>query len=50
MPLNLTRHRFKESLIRHDFFLPEESNGGVDETPLFQGLSTAAVLPDHTSL
>ncbi|KAK1662764.1 hypothetical protein QYE76_050932 [Lolium multiflorum] len=49
MPLNLTRHRFKESLIRHDFFLPEESNGGVDETPLFQGLSTAAVLRDDTS-
>jgi hypothetical protein len=44
----LTRHRFKESLVRHDFF-PAEGNGGVDEAPLFHGLSTAVVLPDDNS-
>jgi hypothetical protein len=44
--LNLTTHRFKESLVPHDFF-PVEGNGGDDdETPLFNGLSTAVVLPD----
>ncbi|KAM0880668.1 hypothetical protein ACQ4PT_033421 [Festuca glaucescens] len=46
--LNLKRHRFKESLVRHDFFLAE-GNGAVDETPLFNGLSSVAVLPDDDS-
>lgn len=40
--LKLKRLRFKESLVRHAFF-PTEGNGGVDELPLFDGLSTAAV-------
>jgi hypothetical protein len=43
--LNLKRHRFKESLVQHDFFMAQCSSG-VDERPLFNGLSTVAVLPD----
>lgn len=46
--LNLKRHRFKESLVRHAFF-PTEGNGSVDETPLFDGLSAVVLLPDDTS-
>ncbi|XBI98122.1 hypothetical protein VPH35_018382 [Triticum aestivum] len=46
--LNLKRHRFKESLVRHAFF-PTEGNGSVDETPLFNGLSAVVLLPDDNS-
>jgi hypothetical protein len=43
--LNLKRHRFKESIVQHDFFMAQGSSG-VDERPLFNGLSTVAVLRD----
>uniref|UniRef100_A0ACD5WV90 Uncharacterized protein n=1 Tax=Avena sativa TaxID=4498 RepID=A0ACD5WV90_AVESA len=42
--LKLKKLRFKESLVRHSFFSMEGNNdGGVDEKPLFEGLSTVAV-------
>ena len=42
--LKLKKLRFKESLVRHSFFSIEGNNdGGVDEKPLFDGLSTVAV-------
>jgi hypothetical protein len=47
--LKLSRHRFKESLVHHDFFSMEGNAGGVDEKPLFDGLSTVAVLRDDNS-
>ncbi|VAI88635.1 unnamed protein product [Triticum turgidum subsp. durum] len=48
--LNLKKHRFRESLVPHSFFLMDGNNGGgVDGKPLFDGLSTVAVLPDDNS-
>ncbi|KAG2537993.1 uncharacterized protein LOC120692562 [Panicum virgatum] len=47
--LRLTRHRLKESLVRHDFFLMKGNTGGMDEKPLFDGLSTVTVLCDDNS-
>jgi hypothetical protein len=47
--LNLRRHRFRESLVRHDFFSMEGNAGGVDEKPLFDALSTVALLRDDNS-
>ncbi|CAM0910854.1 unnamed protein product [Alopecurus aequalis] len=42
--LKLKKLGFKESLIRHSFFSIEGNNdAGVDEKPLFDGLSTVAV-------
>lgn len=47
--LKLSRHRLKESLVHHDFFSMEGNEGGVDEKPLFDGLSTVALLRDDNS-
>ncbi|CAD6257758.1 unnamed protein product [Miscanthus lutarioriparius] len=47
--LKLSRHRFKESLVHHDFFSMDGNAGCVDEKPLFDGLSTVAVLRDDNS-
>jgi hypothetical protein len=47
--LNLRRHRFKESLVRHDFFSMEGNAGGIDEKPLFDGLSTVALVRNDNS-
>jgi len=47
--LRLTRHRLKQSLVRHDIFLMQGNTGGMDEKPLFDGLSTVAVLRDDNS-
>ncbi|XP_066342626.1 putative F-box protein At3g52320 [Miscanthus floridulus] len=47
--LKLSRHRFKESLVHHDFFSIDGNAGCVDEKPLFDGLSTVAVLRDDNS-
>ena len=47
--LRLTRHRLKESLVRHDIFLMQGNTGGMDEKPLFDGLSTVTVLCDDNS-
>jgi len=45
----LTKHRLKESLVRHDFFLMQGNAGGMDEKPLFDGLSTVVTLRDDNS-
>ena len=48
--LRLTRHRLRESLVRHDFFLMQGNAGGMDEKPLFDGLlSTVSMLRDDNS-
>jgi hypothetical protein len=47
--LKLSSHRFKESLVHHDFFSMEGNDGGVDEKPLFDGLSTVALVRDDNS-